>query len=102
LNYQPDRLQYSASIEKEGLVVFSEVWYPESWTATLDGVPVETIRVNYVLRGLRIPAGDHTVEWKCERPSGSALPLLSNVFLMIMILGSSWYGLKQSKKETVE
>ena len=102
LNYQPDRLEYSASIEKEGLVVFSEVWYPESWTATLDGVPVETIRVNYVLRGLRIPAGDHTVEWKCEGPSGSALPLLSNLFLIIMIIGSSWYGLKQSKKETVE
>lgn len=63
----------------------------------INGIPAETIRANYVLRALKIPAGTHQVEWRCETPSGSAVPILANSVLLILILGSSWYGMKHSK-----
>lgn len=96
-SYRPDLIQYSVSLESPSLVVFSEVWYPNSWKAMINGIPAETIRANYVLRALKIPAGTHQVEWRCETPSGSAVPILANSVLLILILGSSWYGMKHSK-----
>ena len=47
---------------KNGAVaVFSEIWFPWGWKATVDGNPVSLGRVNYVLRAMRLPAGKHTV-----------------------------------------
>ena len=42
-------------------MVFSEVYYP-GWTATIAGNPAEVGRVDYVLRGIQMPAGSHKVE----------------------------------------
>jgi len=65
-NYAPNALTYSAQAEGEQFAVFSEVWFgpDKGWQAYIDGKPVEHIRVNYILRGLKIPAGTHTVEFK--------------------------------------
>ncbi len=61
-SYAPNRLTYHARSARGGVAVFSEVFFPWGWHATVDGQPMELGRVNYVLRALNIPAGDHTVE----------------------------------------
>ncbi len=61
--YAPHRLTYSAYTPQERVAVFSEVYFPWGWEATIDGKPTEIGRVNYILRALRIPAGEHTVEF---------------------------------------
>lgn len=58
--YEPNEQVYSVTSRKGGVVVLSEIYYP-GWTATVDGKPAETGRVNYVLRAVRIPAGHHTL-----------------------------------------
>lgn len=58
--YEPNELHYDISSEKGGVVVFSEVYYP-GWTATVDGEAVEVGRVNYLLRAIKVPAGNHKV-----------------------------------------
>lgn len=58
--YDADQLAYDVSSKRGGVVVFSEVYYPE-WTATVDGKEVEVGRVNYILRAINVPAGDHKV-----------------------------------------
>lgn len=60
LHYEANELQYEISSDKGGLVVFSEVYYP-GWTATIDGQDAELGRVNYILRALKVPAGQHKV-----------------------------------------
>ena len=61
-SYAPNRLTYSARSANGGVAVFSEVFFPWGWHATVDGAPAEIGRVNYLLRALNIPAGSHTVE----------------------------------------
>lgn len=61
-SYAPNRLTYHASTARGGVAVLSEVYFPWGWHAAIDGKPVEIGRVNYVLRALNIPAGEHTVE----------------------------------------
>lgn len=62
-DYAPDRLTYRFNSGSEQLAVFSEVWYgpDKGWYATIDGAPADLLRVNYALRALEIPAGEHEV-----------------------------------------
>lgn len=61
--YSPDKLSYNASSARGGVAVFSEVYFPDGWQATIDGKPAEIGRVNYVLRALNVPAGKHHIEF---------------------------------------
>ncbi len=60
--YAPNRLTYHARSANGGLAVFSEVYFPWGWKATIDGAETPIGRVNYVLRAMRIPAGSHSIE----------------------------------------
>ena len=58
--YEPNQLTYQVESSKGGVVVFSEIYYPE-WTATVDGEEVPVGRVNYILRAIQVKPGKHTV-----------------------------------------
>ena len=60
----PDRLLYESQSASPRLAVFSEVFY-KTWHAYIDGREVKPIRVDYILRGLEIPAGTHKIEFRC-------------------------------------
>ncbi|MDE6074167.1 MAG: YfhO family protein, partial [Muribaculaceae bacterium] len=60
--YAPNRLTYHSDSKGDRLAVFSEVYFPYGWHATVDGNPASIGRVNYILRAVNIPAGSHTVE----------------------------------------
>ena len=60
-SYAPDRLVYHATAATPLTGVFSEIWFPWGWKATIDGEPVPLARVNYLLRAMHIPAGRHEI-----------------------------------------
>jgi uncharacterized membrane protein YfhO len=62
-------LTYDLATDKDALLVLSEVYYPAGWKAYLDGTEIPIHPVNYVLRGLKIPTGNHTLELKLAPPS---------------------------------
>lgn len=88
--YDPKKMEYKASSKTKQLAVFSEIHYPKGWQAYIDGKPVDHIRVNYVLRALDVPAGEHDIVFEF-RPksyySGRQLALASSLIILIFIVG---------------
>ncbi len=64
--YQPNQLNYLSENNKDGLAIFSEIFYDKGWNAYIDGNLQDHLRADYVLRGLRIPAGKHEIVFKFE------------------------------------
>lgn len=91
--YEPNDMKYVSNNPNDGYAVFSEMYYKNGWNAYIDGKLTEHERVNYALRGLRIPAGKHTVEFKFEPQvvrTGSMIALISFV-LMVLLIGGGVY-----------
>ena len=65
-SYAPNHLTYKSHSANGGLAVFSEIYFPWGWKVSVDGKPVEMGRVNYVLRALQLPAGDHEIDFKYD------------------------------------
>src|SRR5690606_18939448 len=62
--FEPNYIRYETNSATEGFVVFSEIYYPEGWSATIDGNAAPIYRADYILRGLVVPAGTHTIEFR--------------------------------------
>ncbi|MDB9954249.1 YfhO family protein [Flavobacteriaceae bacterium] len=90
VNYKLNHLVYKTQNTEDGFAVFSETYYKNGWDVSIDGVEVEHYNVDYVLRGLEIPKGEHTVVFTFN-PSvvktGSNIALGSTVLLLLLILG---------------
>ena len=99
-SHKPNHLIYSSENSKNGFAVFSENYYENGWKATIDGNETKIHRVNYVLRGLQIPAGKHTIEFKFEPQvvkTGSTIALISSIG-MLLLIGAGVY-FENKKKE---
>ena len=66
--YRVNRHTYEYSAAAEGVAVFSEIYYPHGWTAYVDGQEAPYFRADYVLRAMKLPAGDHVVEFRFRAP----------------------------------
>lgn len=69
VTYKPDRLEYKYRSSEPGVIVFSEVFYPHGWKAAIDGREAPHFRTNWILRGMEVPAGEHTISFRFE-PDG--------------------------------
>jgi uncharacterized membrane protein YfhO len=67
--YKPNHLTYESNTGAEQLALFSEIYYEDGWNAYVDGNLVPHFRANYVLRGMKVPSGKHSIEFKFE-PKG--------------------------------
>jgi len=89
--YAPNQLSYKTTAETKQLAVFSEIYYAKGWNAYIDGKLAPHMRANYVLRALKIPAGNHNIEFKFE-PSiwkvGNTISLIGSIIFILVILGS--------------
>lgn len=85
-SYAPNRLTYHARSSRGGLAVFSEVFFPWGWKATIDGEPAEIGRVNYLLRAINIPAGSHTVEMRFDPQSLKTTTIAAYIAVILIFL----------------
>lgn len=91
-SYKPNLLTYESSLAADRLAVFSEIYYPHGWEAFVDGKPSEHFRTDYVLRGMVVPAGKHTITFKFEPRSYKTGNRVSLASSLILILVLAWAG----------
>lgn len=84
--YSPKALTYHAESQRGGIAVFSEVYFPWGWKATIDGKEAEIGRVNYVLRAMRIPAGSHTISMTFDPDSVTTTETMAYAAISIIYL----------------
>jgi hypothetical protein len=87
--YATNKLTYSVNTPSSAAVVFSEIYYPAGWVCRIDGNEVPAFRANYILRGVQVPAGKHTVEWSFEPKSyatGVTVNMAGSVSLLLLAL----------------
>jgi hypothetical protein len=88
--YAPNRLAYKYKTESPRLTVFSDIYYQKGWVAYINGETAEHFRVNYVLRGMVLPAGENEVVFEFKPTMFSALSkveLASSLLIILLVLG---------------
>ncbi|EHO68675.1 hypothetical protein HMPREF9944_01929 [Segatella maculosa OT 289] len=101
--YEPNQLTYDVRSATGGIVVFSEIFYPE-WTATVDGKAAELGRVNYVLRALQVDKGHHTVVLTFDPKSvkqTETVAYLSYGVLLLVVLLAVFYKKKRPNHQSI-
>ncbi len=104
--YTPNKITYQADVKGKQLVVLSEVFYPEGWTAKVDGKETPILKVNYLLRGIEVADGNHKVELSFDLPKYHSLnnvALISTVILLLLFAVVVYFECKKKKNtKTVE
>ena len=91
VSYAPNRLKYHYSTESDRVAVFSEIYYPDGWHATVDGQPLDLFRADWTLRAALLPAGEHDVEMYFMPESyrlGAGISRVTSILLLLLLLGS--------------
>jgi hypothetical protein len=101
-DYEPNHLTYTYTNPNEGLAVFSEMYYPHGWNAYIDGKPAPHFKVNYALRAMELPSGDHTVEFKFEPvlvEEGGKITLASSILFVLILLGGLGLSFRRAREK---
>lgn len=86
VNNDNDIVKYKSANKNNGFGVFSEVYYDRGWKAYIDGKETAIAKVNYVLRGLSIPAGNHAIEFRFEPQAYKIGSTFTSVFQVVLLL----------------
>jgi len=100
--YQPNRLVYKTSTSEEQFAVFSEIYYEDGWQVYVDGEKADHFRVNYTLRGMPVPAGEHEIVFQFHPRSyfaGTKISTASSVLLLLILLGAVYYQWRRKERE---
>lgn len=98
-----DYIKYESKSATPQFAVFSEIYYPYGWKASIDGKEVPIARVNYALRGVSIPAGSHTIEFRFEPQvvkTGDLISLIIGVISWLILVAGLFFELKKVNKQT--
>lgn len=90
-NKNPDLKIYKTKSTTAQLCVFSEIYYKEGWKAYIDGKEAPILRANYVLRALEVPAGEHTIELRCEPDTlktFNIINLIGSILIVVFLIGA--------------
>lgn len=99
-----EKIIYEFNAATNQFAVFSEIYYPAGWKAYIDNKETPIVRVNYALRGLPVPAGKHTIEFRFEPQdykTGNVISLIAGIISFSLLFAGIWYLWKQSKQPAI-
>jgi hypothetical protein len=88
--YNNDTAEYVTNTNTEQFAVFSEIYYPAGWNAYVDGKKTDHYKVDYLLRGMPVAPGQHTISFRFEPESyaiSSKIAMIAGILLYIVLLG---------------
>jgi len=103
-SYKPDYLKYTSNNSQDGMALFSEMYYAHGWNAYIDGKQVPHFEANYAIRGLKVPAGKHVIEFRFEPQvvkTGSTIALISTLVVLLLIAAGIYYWRKERSGESI-
>ena len=83
-SYLPRKIDYSCTSSEPGTIVFSEIYYPHGWKASVDGEPADHFRANYTLRAMSVPAGEHTISFVFDPDSVRKGDAIATACILLM------------------
>ena len=86
VEYAPNYLKYEYDAPQKSLAVFSEIYFPDGWTVTVDGKEADYFVADYILRGMELPAGKHTVEWSFRAPNWTLISTIMAICSIVVVL----------------
>ena len=105
-SYAPNELHYKYTSDAERMAVFSEIYYPNGWHATVDGQPLELLRADWALRAALLPAGEHEVVMTFLPDSyriGARVSAIASIALLVLLaLSIGLLIVGKNKKRHVE
>jgi len=78
------------------------IFYAKGWNAYIDDKKVEHFRANYILRGIKVPAGEHIIKFKFEPQIwilGNTISLIGSIVLILFILFNLFFIYKTEKSK---
>ncbi len=102
IEQKPYSMKYESQSAENGMIVFSEIYYPKGWHATIDGKEVPIVRADYVLRALEVAPGKHVIEFRFEpKPYtvGNKVSMASGWVLLFLVMGSLGWSWKKGDGE---
>ena len=103
VNNNNDEVTYTSSSTKRQLAVFSEIYYKLGWKAYIDNQETPIVKVNYVLRALTVPAGNHTIRFEFKPESIMAAQkasTLASILLWGLLIGLGFTSFKKWKSNS--
>nr|AIF26861.1 putative membrane protein [uncultured bacterium fosmid pJB135F11] len=100
--YEANRLTYEANSNREGVLVFSEIYYP-GWTCTVDGQDTPIARADYVLRAIRLQPGKHTIVLSFDPRTvhvTEAIAYTAGILLILLLAGYGIYAGRKRKENS--
>ena len=100
VSYTPNELHYRYNAQVNRLAVFSEIYYPNGWKATVDGTEIGIMRADWTLRAAMLPAGSHELVMRFSPASyrtGAGISLACSILLLLLVLGSAFIAIKNNR-----
>ncbi len=94
-----NKFHYKSHSNEDQFAVFSEMYF-DDWVAYIDGIKSPITRVNYVLRGLEIPKGNHDILFEFQPTfikKGNTITIIAYLFLFLIPIGWFIFNKKRSK-----
>lgn len=103
VKFDNDAIEYEANCNGPQFAVFSEIYYPVGWNAYLDGKKTGYCNTNYILRGMSVPAGKHTIKFVFEPASykkGATIGYIASILILLFFLGGLFMAWREETKKS--
>ncbi|MBS1918401.1 MAG: YfhO family protein [Bacteroidetes bacterium] len=90
-----DKIKYHFTSKTNQFAVFSEVYYDKGWNVFIDGNKADYCRVDYILRGMPVPAGNHTIEFRFEPAIyklGNTISVLCSIIGYLLLIAAIYFS----------